>query len=174
MSRSVALENLSEAARLALQGMQRTESSDSTGPCDLSADLERMRCLIVSDAERQAVRFVLSNTTPGQPIFVANGQNDKTFANDNSLYFLTGRLPASKWYHFDPGLQSTETIQDEIIRDLEEEKPPLIVIDTEWDNVDEPNNSAKHSGVKSLDNYIDKHYQEVAEMDPYKILRRRR
>jgi MFS family permease len=173
-AQGVALENLSEAAQLARRSMYQTEPSDATGPCELSADLIRMRCFVVSDADRQAVRFVLSNTTPGQPIFVVDGQNDKTFANDNSFYFLIGRRPASKWYHFDPGLQSSQVIQDQIVRDLEEQKPPLIVIDTEFDGVEEHNDSAKHSGVMTLDNYINICYQEVAEMKPYKILRRRR
>lgn len=172
-SRSMVLDNLSDAGRLVRRSLKHGEPSISTGPCDLTADLSRLRCFYASDTEKQAVDFVLSNTAPDETIFVVDGKNDKTVANDNALYFLTGRQPASKWYHFDPGLQSTQAIQDQIINDLEKRKPPLIVIDTEFDSQEEPNDSAKHSGVTNLDDYIDGRYKGVAEMGSYEILRRR-
>jgi hypothetical protein len=172
MTRSVALENLSESARLARRSMQRTASPDSTGPCDPQTALDRAQCFIVTDAERQAVQFVMSNSTPGQPIFVANGTNDKTFENNNAFYFLAGRQPASKWSLFDVGLQSSEAFQDIIVEELEQKRPPIIAIDTEFDSVEEPNDSAKHSGVTILDDYIHQHYKEVARFDPYLILQR--
>jgi hypothetical protein len=172
MTRSVALANLSESARLARRSMQRT-ASNSTGPCDpQQTALDRAQCFIVTDAERQAVQFVMSNSTPGQPIFVANGTNDKTFANNNAFYFLTGRQPASKWSLFDVGLQSSEAFQDIIVEELQQKRPPIIVIDTEFDGVEEPNDSAKHSGVNILDDYIHQHYKEVVRFDPYAILQR--
>jgi hypothetical protein len=171
-SQGVALENLSEAWRLGRRNGQRAERSGSTDPCDLSADLDRFRCFIVSDAERQAIQFVSANSTRNQPIFVADGENDKTFANNIAFYFLTGRQPATKWYHFDPGLQSSEATQTQIVRDLEEGQPPLIVIDTEFDKIEEPNTGTKHSGVKMVDNYIDLHYLDVMKKSPFKILRR--
>jgi hypothetical protein len=172
MTRSVALENLLESARLARRSMQRTASPESTGPCDPKIALDRAQCFIVTDAERQAVRFVMSNSKPGQPIFVANGKNDKTFANDNAFYFLAGRQPGSKWSLFDVGLQSSEAFQDIIIEELEQKRPRIIVIDTEFDSVEEPNDSAKHSGVNILDDYIHQHYKEAARFDPYIILQR--
>ena len=170
VSRDVVLVNLSEAKRLL--GQDRTESSDAVDPCAQSADLYRARCFLIPDAERRAIEFVRSHSSPSQTIFVADGRNDKTFANDNAFYFLTARDPASKWYHFDPGLQSSKAIQDQIVSDLDRQKPPLIVIDTEFDAVEEPNGSAKHSGVTVLDDYIRKNYASVAKMDPYQILQR--
>jgi hypothetical protein len=174
-TRGVPLDNLSEAWRLARRNMQQTEPSDSTtDSCDPSAEPPRARCFLIPDAERQAAQFVLSNTTPGQPIFIAIGQNDKTYASNNAFYFLTGRQPASKWYTFEPGLQSSEVIQNDIVAELEEKRAPIIVVDTEFDNIVEPNDSAKHSGVHILDDYIHQHYAPVAEMDPYTILQRER
>ena len=169
VSRGVVLENLSEAARL----VRQTEP-DAIDPCDQSADLYRARCFFISDAERHAAEFVRSNTTPSQTIFVVDGENDKTFANNNAFYFLAARQPATKWYHFDPGLQSSTVIQDQIISDLERQKPQLIVIDTEFDMVEEPNESAKHSGVIILDDYIRRQYTSVAQMGTYQVLQRQR
>jgi hypothetical protein len=173
--RQVPLGNLSEAWRLARRSIQQTEPSDSTtDPCDPSAEPPRARCFLAPDAEREAAQFVLSNTTPGQPIFIANGQNDKAYANNNAFYFLTGRQPASKWNQFDPGLQTSEVIQKDIVAELEGKRVATIVIDTEFDNIVEPNDSAKHSGVHILDDYIHQHYASVAEMDPYSIMQRQR
>jgi hypothetical protein len=174
MLRSLALENFSEFTRLARWDMRQAALPDSTGPCDPRTALDRAQCFIVTDAERQAVQFVMSNSTPGQPIFIANGTNDKTFANNNAFYFLAGRQPSSKWSLFDVGLQSSEAFQDIIVEELERKKPPIIVIDTEFDNIEEPNNSAKHSGVNILDDYIHQHYAPMAEMDPYTIMRPQR
>ena len=169
VSRAVVLENLSEAARLV--GQTEPYAID---PCDQSADLFRARCFFISDAERHAAEFVRSNTTPSQTIFVADGENDKTFANNNAFYFLTARQPATKWYHFDPGLQSSKVIQNQIISDLEGQKPPFIVIDAEFDAVEEPNESAKHSGVIILDDYIRRQYISIAQMGTYQIMQRQR
>jgi hypothetical protein len=90
------------------------------------------QCFIVTDAERQAVQFVMSNSTPGQPIFIANGKNDKAFAINNAFYFLAGRQPSSKWSSFDVGLQSSEAFQDIIVDEPERKSPPIIVIDAEF------------------------------------------
>ncbi len=173
--RHVPLGNLSEAWRLARRSLLQSAPSDSRpDPCDPSVEPPRARCFNMPDAERRAAQFVLSNTTPDQLIFVANGQNDKAFANNNSFYFLTGRQPASKWNQFDPGLQTSEVIQKEIVAELEGKGVQTIVIDTEFDNSVEHNDSAKHSGIHILDDYIHQHYAPVAEMDPYTILQRKR
>ena len=126
----------------------------------------------MSASRLRAIRFVINNTTPDQPIIVLNGTNDKTVANDASLYFLAGRLPATKWGEFDPGLQSSAKIQSKMVGELEAIKPPLVIQDSEWDDVNEPNGSARHSGVTLLDDYIHQHYKQVAEFEPYVILQR--
>jgi hypothetical protein len=174
LAQSTALANLSAAEQLTIRATKRHNAAASEGPCDQPPELTRLRCFIVSDANEEALRFVVSNTAPGDTILVADGENDKTLANDNAFYFLTGRQPATKWHHFDPGLQSSEVIQGEIVRDMEEKKPPLIVIDTEWDKVEEPNGSAKRSGVKVLDSFIRDDYVEIVRVEPYRILRLRR
>ena len=140
--------------------------------CNSQNGLSRSLCFSMSAPRYQTVRYVIDNTTPDQQILVANGNDDRSPENDNSLYFLTGRVPATKWAQFDPGLQSSEATQAQMIREVENNKPPLVILDTEFENWNEPNASSRHSGVTMLDDYIHQHYKETARFDPYIILKR--
>jgi hypothetical protein len=141
--------------------------------CDPEKGLARARCFVLPDPELAAIRYVVAHSEPDQPILVANGINDKTFANNMAFYFLAGRQPATKWAEFDPGLQNSEPIQADMVGELGRHQPPLVILDTEWDDFNEPNGSVKHSGVSMLDDYIHRQYQEVTRFDPYIVLQRR-
>jgi hypothetical protein len=140
--------------------------------CNPQNSLSRAPCFSMSPARYRTARYVIDNTTPDQQILVANGNNDRSPENDNSLYFLAGRLPATKWAQFDPGLQSSEATQAQMIRELENKKPPFVILGTEFDNWHEPNASSRHSGATLLDDYIHQHYKETVRFDPYIILKR--
>jgi hypothetical protein len=87
-------------------------------------------------------------------------RHDIVYADDCALYFYADRLPATRWSHFDPDLQNRADIQAQMISELEVAKPPYIVLDSEFNNNDEPNDSTKSSGVVLLDNYIQKNYRQ--------------
>jgi hypothetical protein len=140
--------------------------------CNRQDDVSRAFCFSMPPSRSQAVRYVIDNTTPDQQILVANANNDRSPLNDSSLYFLAGRLPATKWAQFDPGLQSSESTQAQMIRELENNKPPLVILDTEFEGWNEPNASSVHSGVTMLDDYIHQQYKEAARFAPYIILKR--
>lgn len=106
-------------------------------------------------------------------IYLGRNPHHRIFANDVISYFLLARKPATHWYHFDPGLQTQQSIQAEMIRDLETTKPPWIWLDTEWNNINEPNDSALSSGVTLLDDYIEGSYQGLIDAGPIKILHRK-
>ena len=165
-------DNLKDAIKVA-----RSPTLNSNGTrderCDPEKSLTRARCFVLPDAELAAIRYVVAHSKPTEPILVANGINDKTFANNMAFYFLAGRQPATKWAEFDPGLQNSAPIQAEMVGELEKHQPLLIVLDTTWDDLNEPNGSTKHSGVGMLDDYIHQHYQEVTRFDPYIVLQRR-
>jgi len=59
-------------------------------------------------------------------------------------------------------LENRLDIQEEMIGDLERNKPPYVVLDAEWDAVNEPNESSKSTGVKALDEYLEGTYRPVA------------
>ena len=107
----------------------------------------------------EAIRFVTSVTAPGDRILSATGRHDKVFINDVAFYFLAQRLPGTRWHHYDPGVQTSEKVQLEMIEELTVNRVDLIVRVNAWDLVVEPNGSAKSSGVRLLDDFIEKNYK---------------
>ena len=57
-----------------------------------------------------SVRYVEANSQPDDPIFVGLERHDLEEGNDILFYFESARRPATKWYHFDPGLQTSQKI----------------------------------------------------------------
>lgn len=118
------------------------------------------------------IEYLQKNTRENEPIFVGLGRHDKIFVNDIAFYFVAKLRPATKWYHFDPGLQTSEKIQREIILDLETVKPRYVVLETDWDNIMEPNSSAISSGVFLLDDYIWTRYKPIALFETITVMER--
>lgn len=149
------------------------EAVSTSGSCRPAIYLERERCFILPPQMVQALHFVHENTKSGEPIFVGVGRHDKIFVNNIVFYFIADRPPATKWYQFDPGLQSSWPIQNEMIAELRENSVRYVILDTEWDNMNEPNESALSSGVTTLDEFIAGNYSVVAELGSYRILKRK-
>jgi hypothetical protein len=126
------------------------------GPCFLPDD-DHAR----TDDHIRAIEFIDSHTTQNQKLFLGLPKHDRVFANDNLSYFAAQRLPATKWSHFDPDLQNRYDVQLEIVRELETTAPPYIVLDSEFDKTNEPNDSSRSSGVTLLDDYIHSRYRHV-------------
>jgi hypothetical protein len=141
--------------------------------CQPPVELRFARCVSVPDAATKAIQFIQANTASNEPIFVGTGRHDKIIANDVSFYFIADRPPATKWYHFDPGLQTSRQIQDIIVREIEKSNTSFIILFTAADNAVEPNQSAISSGVRALDDFISDKYAVVAEFPPYRVLKRR-
>lgn len=127
--------------------------------CALSNPFTRGICFLPGDDRMRTIEFVDSHTTPGQRLYVGLVNHDKIFENDNLIYFGSQRLPATHWSHFDPGLQNSYGIQSEMIKELEINHPPYVVLDSEFAQQNEPNDSARSTGVTMLDEYIREKYQ---------------
>jgi 4-amino-4-deoxy-L-arabinose transferase-like glycosyltransferase len=124
------------------------------------AGIPRIRgFLIEPDDHVEAIRFLINNTQPNERIFVGLGRHDKIYINDNLTYFATGRLPATAWHQFDPGLQTSAEIQTAMVTEIEARAVRYIVLTSEWDDVIEPNESARSSGIHIIDDYIHQHYR---------------
>ena len=89
-----------------------------------------------------------------------------------TTYFAAQRLPAVKWTEFDPFLENRADIQQEMIAELEQHKPPYVVLDSEYDKAWEPNGSSVSTGVHLLDDYISAHYKTVEQYGELTILQR--
>ena len=126
------------------------ETGPASGIAKLSPDYARV------------ATYLAVHTQPAERILVALDRHDKIFVSPISLYFAAGRLPGTHWHQFDPGLVTRADIQADIISDLQRNHVRWVVRDASFDDVNEPNGSARSSGVKLLDHYLDEHYRPVA------------
>jgi hypothetical protein len=154
-------------------GILGSAQSDNGG-CFPPPGLERLRCFYVTQQQELAViRYIQEHTADTEAIFVGNGRHDKIVADNILLYFLSKRAPVTKWYHFDPGVQTTMEIQSEMVGELQTRRPRYVVLSSEWDNFGEPDDSVHSNGVTVLDQYIRTNYGAVAAFGPITILERR-
>jgi hypothetical protein len=84
-----------------------------------------------------------------------------------------GRMPATRWHHFDSGLQTSEPIQREMVGELESRKVRFVILETTWDGIAEPNGSGRSSGVRVLDDYLRGAYSAVAQFGDVYVLERK-
>jgi hypothetical protein len=89
------------------------------------------------------------------------------------LYFLSERPAATKWHELHPGIQTTAPIQQQMIAEFETRKLRVMVLNSEWNGVSEPNASALSSGVTLLDDYIRANFSEVARVGGASLLQRK-
>jgi hypothetical protein len=142
--------------------------------CDAPLQLRRVACVHIGEARTAAIKFVVEHVPEGERLFAGTTRHDKIFVNDNLIYFAAGRLPATHWHHYDPGLQTRADIQLQMVAELERQAVRTIVLSSEWDTIMEPNASALSSGVTILDDYIRMHYEKVEQYGPISILARRK
>jgi hypothetical protein len=141
------------------------------GTCRPLPDFEHMSCYLISNASIAAIEFLRARTVENEPIFVGVGRHDRIWANNVAFYFAAKRTPATKWYHFDPGLQTSEKIQREMIAELDGVRPRYAVLDLSYE-VFEPNESSLSSGVLLLDRYLASRYTAIAKSGPIIVLKR--
>jgi hypothetical protein len=144
-----------------------------SSPCSQPAHLVRMACFKVGGNWSEAVKFAREHVAKDERLFVGLTRHDKIFINDNLIYFVAGRAPATRWHHFDPGLQTRADIQSNMIAELERLAPRYIFLESAWDGVVEPNASALSSGITLLDDYIRRHYRPVRQFGTLSALERR-
>jgi hypothetical protein len=118
-------------------------------------------CFLSDEGHLRTIEFIEDHTSPEQKVYVGLTKHDRIFANDNLIYFASQRLPATKWSHFDPGLQNSYDIQKEMVHELDVNVPPYIVLDSEFELIREPNDSSKSTGVTLLDDYLESKYRIV-------------
>lgn len=118
-----------------------------------------------------AIVFIQKNTKRHGRIFVCNDRHDLGARNDVLFYFLAERLPGTKYHELHPGLTTKAEYQKAIINDLQSNNVEYIVRVYELNDIAEPNLSSVSSGVRILDEYIDKHYGRVRRFGIYEILK---
>jgi hypothetical protein len=148
-------------------------STMQTEWCKTTNSLTTGICFLPEDERIQAIEFINSHTQPGQPLYSGLGHHDRVFANDNLIYFATQRMPATRWSHFDPDLQNRYDTQAQMVHELKGNPPPYIELDSEFDQVREPNDSSLSSGITLLDDYIHDQYEPSETFGTLSIWQRR-
>lgn len=127
-----------------------------------------------SPADAAALRGLLPRihalTPPGCPIFVAPPRFDRVSVGDPLLYVLAQRPNPTRYDVIQPGIVTTAAVQREIVADLERARPGVLV---RWLDpraiADEPNGSARSSGVHLLDRYLASRYGPPERFGPYAL-----
>lgn len=132
--------------------------------------LPRMRCVGIDNDYLSAAKVVMKKTQPNDKIYVGTTRHDKLFANAVTFYFVAERQPAVKWHDLHPGVQSQERIQLQMIGQMRESPPKIVVLDSRWDDAEEPNDSRLANGSKLLDSYIQANYKETQRFGTVQVL----
>ncbi len=154
--------------RFLIKNLQSSPSVELAGPS------EKPLFVVHPPNRESAAAFIRLNTNENERVYVGLTRHDKIFVNDVSAYFMMGRLPLTKWHDFNPGLQSSKKIQYEIMEEIERVKAKYIWLESTWDGVIEPNDSAVSSGVLVLDHYIMTNYMVAASFGEIHIYERKR
>lgn len=156
---SIRVKDSSIAGWLALRAGLIPSSAGNAGACETGPASGIAK---LSPDYARVATYLGAHSQPDERILVALDRHDKIFINPIGLYFAAGRLPATHWHQFDPGLQTRADIQAAIVADLQRSRVRWVVRDASFDEVEEPNGSARSSGITLLDRYIDGNYRPVA------------
>jgi len=88
------------------------------------------------------------------------------------FYFLSERDSATKYYELHPRITDTKMVQKTIIQDIKKHNVKYIIQWVRDENLKEPNESSKSSGVFLLDEFINKNYKIEKDFGEYLILRK--
>ena len=152
---------------------QRKLTPMETAWCESNNPLTRGFCFLPEEDRIRTIDYIRDRTLPGQTIYVGLIEHQKIFACDNILYFATERLPATRWSELDPDLESRLDVQTQMVQEFETDTPPYMVLDSEFERMNEPNDSSRKSGVTLLDDYIRSNYQQVATFGVMSVWKRR-
>lgn len=121
----------------------------------------------------RTVNYVRAHTKPGEPIYVATKRSDLVTAGAPLLYVLADRPNPTRYDIAAPGVVTSEPVQEEIVRDLQDNGVRMVV---RWTNplsaAREPNRAGRSSGVTILDAYLAGAFRRVARYGDYELLTR--
>jgi hypothetical protein len=133
-----------------------------TNWCGVPNPLHTGLCFLVDPAHAEIISYISDHTSPGERIFIGLSRHDRILMNDLLTYFVSDRLPATRWSHFDPDLQTRADIQTEMINELDHQAVRYVILEGQYDSlVQASNDSSKSSGVTILDDYIRGNYHQV-------------
>jgi hypothetical protein len=85
----------------------------------VAASLWPWRCTLVWADAKMAVAYADSRAEPNSRFVAVGSSQAWSSANPILLFLMSSRLPYTRWFQYDPGLQSSAAIQKEMERELE-------------------------------------------------------
>ena len=161
------------SARPYFKKMQLLSQDKENGRLDINRAKGFYDLSEYAQAQVGAIKYIQSKTKIDDPIFVGNLRHDKLVNNEVMFYFLSERKSATKYYQFEPGFTTTKVVQQKIVSDLIKTNVQYIILYTVSEEICEPNESCKSSGVKELDSFIQNNYVVENTFRDFLILKHR-
>jgi hypothetical protein len=119
-------------------------------------------------------RYVQQHVPPESPVFVANPRHDLVKVGNPLVYIMVDRPNPTRYDVFQPGVITTARVQREVVDDLKRARPELVIrwLSPVADEA-EPNGGGRSSGVRMLDRYLARRYEETRRFGDYAVLRAR-
>jgi hypothetical protein len=123
--------------------------------------------------------YVHERLAPGRPIFIGKRRHDVILVGDPEMYFVLDRPSATRYHELHPGVADTETVQAEMVADLEAREVELLVLKTIVDPgsldafLEQLRPDVPGIGATVLDRYIKAHYAPEASFGPWEVWLRR-
>jgi hypothetical protein len=123
----------------------------------------------------RAVAYVRAHVPPGRPIYLMTKRADLVTSGHPLFYVLADRPNPTRYDIAAPGVVTSAPVQREIVADLERAGHPLVV---RWVDpltaAPEPNRAGKSSGVRILDDFLNRDYRETTRIGDFVMLEKRR
>jgi hypothetical protein len=161
--------------------LKSSMSSPSTSDSDrVRRELPPVWQSILSDqdaggfaGESSAIRFLTSHTRVSDQIFVGVQDHSRIFFSDVRIYWLTGRIPGSRYFQLDAGIASTEKVQRQIILDLERNRVAWAVLQDAQGQGDASFLASVRPDSHLLDDYFRNQFREAARFGVFSVIARR-
>jgi hypothetical protein len=86
---------------------------------DVVTGLLPWRCTVPASPAREAVAFADRLADPNSSFVAVGATQAWSTGNPVDLFLISSRLPYTRWFQYDPGLQSSSAIQEEMKSELE-------------------------------------------------------
>ncbi len=146
------------------------EMEEKFRPLFLGHGLERASGVGVHPNQAETIRYIRSVAFPWERVFVGNNRHDLIYNNDIMFYFLSGYHSATKYHELFPGLATSRPVQEQIVRDLQQNNVRFVVLLSRFRN---PGVTTEPVPVGVLDNFIAQNYRPAKKFGDWSVWERK-
>lgn len=138
---------------------------------------DRQRLLLIDSSlsdEVQSTEFVRQRTSPSDPIFIGVNDHSMPFVNHVRAYWLAERLPGVRYIHLDSGVMLDESVQQEIIAELQRSGVNWAIL---YNRSEDPDYDFLFQNLppapKALDNFLATQFREESRFGLFSVIKRK-